>query len=114
MAVSPQFTLLSAQRRARSLTISWRADTSCAGQLARLSRHDEVVFVETFNFLGLPGHLSPAPSKADVGMMALDLGQVADLDNEVQRSLKFLKVKLRSIRRASSTSVQPGACSRYR
>jgi hypothetical protein len=51
MAASLQFTLLSAERRARSMTLSWRANTSCTGQLARLGRHDEVVLVQTLNFL---------------------------------------------------------------
>src|SRR6267154_1926157 len=91
MASSLQFTLLSGERRARSLTTSWRANPSRAGQLARLGRHDEVVLVETLNFLGLPGHLGPAPSEADIGMMTLDLGQVANLGNEVQRFLEVLE-----------------------
>src|SRR5438034_7609992 len=93
MAASLQLTLLSAERRARSLTASWRANTSFAGQLARLGRHDEVVLVETLNFLGLPGHLGPAPSEADIGMMTLDLSQVANLGNEVQRFLEVLEVE---------------------
>src|ERR1700682_3470264 len=39
-------------------------------QLVCLGRHDEVVLVQTLNFLGLPGDLRPTPSKADVGMVS--------------------------------------------
>src|SRR5207245_1633273 len=61
-----------------------RASRSCAGQFVRLGRHDEVVLVETFYFLGLPRDLGPAPSEADIGMVALALGQTAEPGYEVQ------------------------------
>src|SRR6185295_7619386 len=73
--------------------IACRATDSCAGQFVRLGRHDEVVLVETFYFLGLPGDLGRAPSEADIGMVALVLGQVTDLGNEVQGFLEVLECK---------------------
>src|SRR5437867_10437001 len=71
--------------------IPCRAAHSCAGQFVRLGRHDEVVLVETFYFLGLPGDLGGAPAEADVGMVALALGQIADPGNEVQGLLEVLE-----------------------
>src|SRR5882762_5956986 len=73
--------------------ITDRASHSHAGQLVRLGRHDEVVLVETSYFLGLPGDLGPAPSEADIGMVTLPLGQVADPGNEVQGFLEVLEGK---------------------
>src|SRR5438309_9918286 len=70
-----------------------RAPRSCTGQFVRLGRHDEVVLVETFYFLGLPRDLGPAPSKADIGMMPLALGQVANLGDEVHRFLEILELE---------------------
>src|SRR2546428_1619581 len=65
------------------------ASRSCAGQFVRLGRHDEVVLVETFYFLGLPRDLGPAPSEADIGMVALALGQTAEPGYEVQGFLEI-------------------------
>src|ERR1700694_4689126 len=73
--------------------IPYRTSRSCAGQFVRLGRHDEVILVETFYFLRLPGDLGPAPSEADIGMVALLLGQVADPGNEVQGFLEVLECK---------------------
>src|SRR5439155_10657316 len=66
---------------------------SNVGQFVRLGRHDEVVLVQTFYFLGLPGDLGGAPSEADVGMVALSLGQIAEPGNEVQGLLEVLEGK---------------------
>src|SRR3989442_3222942 len=66
-----------------------RASRSCAGQFVRLGRHDEVVLVETLYFLGLPRDLGPAPSEADIGMVALALGQTAEPGYEVQGFLEI-------------------------
>src|ERR1700682_919209 len=64
-----------------------------AMQLVCLGRHDEVVLVQTLNFLGLPGDLGPAPSEADVGMVSLALRQAADLGDEVHCFLEVLELE---------------------
>src|SRR5438309_8951848 len=71
-----------------------RAPRSCTGQFVRLGRHDEVVLVETFYFLGLPRDLGPAPSEADIGMVTLALGQIAELRYEVQGFLEIPERKV--------------------
>src|SRR4029077_14818243 len=62
-----------------------RQARSCARQLVGLRRHDEVVLVEPFYLLGLPGDLCRSPSEADIRMVAFALGQVAEPDDEVHR-----------------------------
>src|SRR5437667_5970388 len=73
--------------------IPCRAAHSSVGQFVRLGRHDEVVLVKTFYFLGLPRDLGPAPSEADIGMVTLALGQVADPGHEVRGFLEVLEGK---------------------
>src|SRR6266404_3225217 len=73
--------------------ISCRARQSCAGQCVRLGRHDEVVLVETFYFLGLPRDLRPAPAEADIRMVAFALGQIPQPGHEVQSFLEVLEGK---------------------
>src|SRR3989442_3913386 len=71
--------------------IPCRGPRLCGGQFVRLGRHDEVVLVEALYFLGLPGDLGGAPSEADVRMVTLALGQVAEPGNEVQGLLEVLE-----------------------
>src|SRR2546425_11485893 len=65
----------------------------CAGQLVSLGGHDEVIFVETVDFLGVPGDLGAAPSEGDFRMVALDLRQAADLGNKVHCFLEVLETE---------------------
>src|SRR5207302_7314717 len=64
-----------------------------AMQRVSLGRHDEVVLVQALYFLGLPGDTGPAPSKADVGMVAFAFRQLADLGDEIHRFLEILELE---------------------
>src|SRR5208282_4816020 len=50
-----------------------------------LGGHDEVVLVEAFDFLGAQRHGCAVPTKADVGVVALGLGDLADLLDKCER-----------------------------
>src|SRR5262249_34839532 len=53
----------------------------------------EIVFVQSFDLLGLPRHLGPAPAEAYVGMMALALGELPHLGYEIEGFLEILEAE---------------------
>ena len=46
-----------------------------AGKAIQLGRHDEIVLVQSFDFLGSQRNGRVPPAKRDIGVMALGLGQ---------------------------------------
>ena len=50
-----------------------------------LARHDEIVLVQSFNFLGAQGDSHVTPAETDVGVMAFGLGEFTDFLNKGQR-----------------------------
>ena len=49
-----------------------------------LARHDEIVLVQSFDFLGAQGDGHLTPAEADVGVMAFGLGEFTDFLNKVE------------------------------
>src|ERR1700682_4150969 len=52
-----------------------RCRHSRGGDAVELCRHDEVVFVQSFDFLGSQRDCRVTPTKADVGMVPLGFGE---------------------------------------
>ena len=85
-----------------------RSDQGCR-ELVDLGGQDEVVLVQAFDLLGLKGDGRIAPTEADIRVMALRLRQCPDLTTRASASRKLPKRYIRSIRRASSFTAQPGS-----
>ena len=47
-----------------------------------LARHDDIILVQSFDFLGAQGDSHVTPAEADVGVMAFGLGEFADFLNK--------------------------------
>ena len=56
-----------------------------------LGRHDEIVFVQSFDLFRLHHHRDVAPAKADIGVMTFGLGELAHLLNECKRLAEVAK-----------------------
>jgi hypothetical protein len=82
------------------------------GEAVELGGHDEVVLVQALDLLGPQRDRRVAPAEADVGVVPLRLGQFAARATKANAPRKSLNRKRRSIRVASSTSAQSGACAR--
>ena len=65
---------------------------AAARHFVNFDRHDEVVFVQTLDFLGLQRNRGVAPAERDIGMMTLVLSQIADFVNEFQLFGKVLEL----------------------
>jgi hypothetical protein len=58
-----------------------------------LARHDEIVLVQSFDFLGVQGDGHVTPAEADVGVMAFGLGEFTDFLNKGERFPEIAKSK---------------------
>jgi hypothetical protein len=62
--------------------------------LIDLDGHDEVVLMQSLDFLGLQGHCRIAPPEGDLGMMALGFREFADSDDKAQSFPEISEGKL--------------------
>src|SRR5262245_35180308 len=58
-----------------------------------LACHDEIVFVQALDLLGAQRNRCVTPAKVDIGVMALTLGQFADLMNEGESLTEIAEAK---------------------
>ena len=63
-----------------------------------LARHDEIVLVQSLNFLGAQRDGRVTPAEADVGVMAFGLSEFTDLLDKGPASRKLRNRKVHSIR----------------
>src|SRR5258708_27595684 len=73
------------QHRARSRRSSGWSRTRPIGHAVDLARHDEIVFVQSLDLLGVQRDGRATPAETDIGVMAFGLGELADLLHEGKR-----------------------------
>jgi len=67
--------------------------SALSSQAVDLRSHDEIVFVQTLNFMGLHRNFRVAPAEGDIGVMAFLFGKFADLIHEGDRFFKVFEAK---------------------